>query len=289
MLSFPGGSPQLSMFGTPNNWSVDANGNFTKDVETAQFRAALGYVRDLYAMGVYYPDPNLSVASVKGNFLAGQVAIMINGWGSYQPLLWDPGLALKPPIHVRTLRPFSADGGHAVVYEYPGVLGKTAVKKGSPDRVKELLRILNFLAAPFGSQESLLLEYGLPGVDFNFDDGGNPVPTDHAKVDLLVPWQYLVFRNPVLFSPVDPDYAKVAYADQQAALPVMIADPSVGLYSPTDSTKGGQLTQRFADGLGDLVTGRGPLTDLDSLVRDWKTNGGDQIRIEYQKAYAAAH
>src|SRR6266851_637291 len=44
--------PQLAMFGAPNNWGVDSSGKFTKDIETEQFKAALGYVRDLLASGV---------------------------------------------------------------------------------------------------------------------------------------------------------------------------------------------------------------------------------------------
>lgn len=52
-----GDCPQLAMFGAPNNWAVDSAGNFTKDFETEQFNAALGYVRDLYAAGVFLPDP----------------------------------------------------------------------------------------------------------------------------------------------------------------------------------------------------------------------------------------
>ena len=49
-------APQLAMFNAPNNWAVDARGKFIKDLETDQFRAALGYVRDLYAAGVFYPE-----------------------------------------------------------------------------------------------------------------------------------------------------------------------------------------------------------------------------------------
>jgi hypothetical protein len=40
------------------------------------------------------------------------------------------------------------------------------------------------------------------------------------------------------------------------------------------------------DGLADLVTGRGPLNNLDQPIRDWRTGGGDQIRTEFQQAYA---
>ena len=47
-----GDVPFLSMFRVPNNWSVDSSGKFTKDIETPEFAAALGYVRDLFAAGV---------------------------------------------------------------------------------------------------------------------------------------------------------------------------------------------------------------------------------------------
>ena len=71
-------------------------------------------------------------------------------------------------------------------------------------------------------------------------------------------------------------------------VPLMVNDPSVGLYSPTDASKGGVLTQRFADGLGEIVTGRSPLSNLDQLLSDWRLNGGDQMRMEYQQLHAAS-
>ena len=56
-LTGRGDCPMAAMFGVPNNWAVDSSGKFTKDFETEQFKAALDFVRDLYASGVYYPDP----------------------------------------------------------------------------------------------------------------------------------------------------------------------------------------------------------------------------------------
>jgi putative aldouronate transport system substrate-binding protein len=69
-------------------------------------------------------------------------------------------------------------------------------------------------------------------------------------------------------------------------VPIMIDDPSVGLYSATDAAKGATLTQKFADGIGDIVTGASPLSAFDQLVKDWRTAGGDQMRTEYQQLYA---
>ncbi|MBV8086320.1 MAG: sugar ABC transporter substrate-binding protein, partial [Chloroflexi bacterium] len=62
----------------------------------------------------------------------------------------------------------------------------------------------------------------------------------------------------------------------------------IGLYSPTDTSKGAQLTQKFFDGIGSIVRGDSPLAQLDQLQKDWRSAGGDQIRTEYQQAYAAS-
>jgi hypothetical protein len=36
------------------------------------------------------------------------------------------------------------------------------------------------------------------------------------------------------------------------------------------------------------VAGRRPLTDLTSLLQEWRSNGGDEVRKEYEEAMAAA-
>jgi putative aldouronate transport system substrate-binding protein len=66
----------------------------------------------------------------------------------------------------------------------------------------------------------------------------------------------------------------------------LIQDPSVGLYSPTDRAKGGLLFRQFSDGLGPIVAGTAPLSDLDKVIGEWKNGGGDAMRTEYEKAYA---
>jgi putative aldouronate transport system substrate-binding protein len=286
-----GDTPQLSLFGAPNNWSVDANGKFIKDIESEQLKTGVGYIRDLFAAGVYYPDnASLNTTTLRSNLVAGKYAMAPTGWAAYGPFVWDVGIKANPPTKFRTLRPFSIDGGTPVWNQFCGVNGLTSVKKGSPERIKELLSILNFLAAPFGTQEFQLLNYGVKDVDFTFDDHGAPVITDRGKAELAISaaWQYLAAPMPVLFDANDPEFVKAAYADEQAFVGVLQADPTVGLYSSTDNTKGGQLTQAFSDGIGEIVAGRAPVSSLDQLISAWRSGGGDQMRTEYERAFAAS-
>jgi putative aldouronate transport system substrate-binding protein len=149
---------------------------------------------------------------------------------------------------------------------------------------------MNYFAAPFGSEEYQLINYGVEGVDFDFDDRGNPVLTQRGQAEqtISVGWQYLTLPLPVLFNPNDANFVKATYEDEQAMVPVLVQDPSIGLYSETDISMTSQLTRPFFDGIGEIVTGRRPLSDYDQLVSAWRSSGGEQMRSEFQAAYAEA-
>src|SRR4029079_13268624 len=118
----------------------------------------------------------------------------------------------------------------------------------SPDRIKEMLRILNYLAAPFGSAEDLLLSYGVEGHDYSMDPNGNPVLTDRGNPDAnYLPFKYIAQRPSVLYLPDIPDYTKELMAAEQALLPIGISDPTAGFVSSTAVRNGAVLTQTFFD------------------------------------------
>src|SRR5262249_23921699 len=159
----------------------------TKDLESDQFKAGLAYVRDLWAAGYYYPDTaTLNTTTLRSSLVAGKYAIASTGWAAYAPFMWDVGIKANPPVKFRALLPFSVDGGKPIWNQFTGVNGLTAVKKGSPERVKELLRILNYFAAPFVTQEYQLLNYGMKDIDFTLDARGNPILTDQGKAELAI-------------------------------------------------------------------------------------------------------
>jgi len=281
--------PQLAMFRAPNNWRVDNNGKFVKDIETDEFKAALAYTRDLWSSGVFFPDALTTTSSDnKTNLVAGRFAVYPDGWFSYPAEYWDKGLKLNPPVKFRTLHPFSNDGGAPIWHQYQAFNGMTAIKKGTSDRIQEMLRILNYLAAPFGSEEAFLLEFGVQNIDYRLDANGNPVLTDQGVADTTVSWRYIAQRPQVLFDANDPEFARVAHTDEETIMPVIIPDPSLGLISTTYQAKGGLLLKNFTDALVDFVVGRRALGEYDSLVADWRSNGGDQMRTEFEQAYAAA-
>jgi putative aldouronate transport system substrate-binding protein len=189
----------------------------------------------------------------------------------------------------RALAPFSHDGTSNPVYHFgTRMIGTTGLKKASPERVKELLGIMNWLAAPFGTQEALLLEYGVPEVDYQLDDRGNPIPTERGVRDsAYVPWRYIAQRPFTQYQADLQGYTEQAQADTRAHVPFGIDDPTLGLYSSTTASRNSVLTQKFAEGVVDLIAGRRPMEDFDALVREWQSEGGEQMRQDFQKALAA--
>jgi putative aldouronate transport system substrate-binding protein len=181
------------------------------------------------------------------------------------------------------------DGAKPVHMLNAAHLGATGIKKGSPDRIREMLRVLNYLAAPFGSAEDLLLSYGVEGPDYALDDKGNPVLTERGNPDAnYLPFKYIAQRPSVLYLPDIPDYTGVLADAEKQLIPIGIPDPTNGYVSTTAVRNGAVVTQTFYDGVRDIIAGRRQLGEYDQLLSDWRTNGGDMIRKEFQDAIAAA-
>ena len=275
-------------FGAPNNWSVDKSGKFTKDRETDAYKAAVAYTRDLYAAGVFHPNSVTgNNAQGKTDFAGRKVVFRWDGAAS-SVQFWDQSAAADPPGKLRIAPPFSAPGTRATYPLGLGQMGFSALKQASSDRIRELLRILDFLAAPFGTQEHLLINYGVPGVHHMLDPNGNPILTDKGTAEVTPSWSFVVRPTPVLFDPKSADFARVLQADQLPNIQAGQPDPSLGLYSETQSTKGALAEQPFLDGLTDVVLGRRPFADYDQLVKDWQNAGGNQIRTELEQGFAAS-
>jgi putative aldouronate transport system substrate-binding protein len=150
-----------------------------------------------------------------------------------------------------------------------------------------LLGVLNYVVAPVGTTEALLLQYGVEGQDFTRDANGNPVPTPQGLTDTIVPWKNIGGPPDYLFSATAAEYVPVTYQAQKEHFSITVSNPGVGLYSSTDGSKGTVLRTTFVDKLNDILFGRQPVSALGDLVKDWRANGGDTIRSEYEQAFQA--
>jgi len=286
-----------SMFGAPNLWSVDSAGKFTHIWETDAYKQALAFTNDLFKAGVFHPDTaGFNVVTASQAFLARQGTLVVTG---LNPSFWDlRGTAaegLQPTVDVNLVTPPAAPGTKPQYFNGRPAFSIAFLKKAPEARIKMLLRVLDYIAAPFGSEEYLLVRYGVKGHDWEADANGNPIINKTGQLDLagintgtVSFLSTLTGTYPVLYSSADPKFAQRIGGYQKILAPISVEDASLGLYSATQASKGVQVIQPFGDGITDIVTGRRPLGDLDGLVRDFKSGGGEAIRAEYEKAYAAS-
>jgi putative aldouronate transport system substrate-binding protein len=204
--------------------------------------------------------------------------------------MWAQDAKRDPPGEARVVPPFPAmAGGKPTYWTTPGNLGYSVIKKAPPERIKEILRVLNWLAAQLGTQEYLLKTYGLKGEHWNPDENNNPILTDRGKVDATVPFHYLTRAPTTMYWPDTPDKTPGMHKVQEAYHPFMSLDPTNPYYSETKSSKYPALSNDLVQALNDVVVGRQPMSAFDQAVKDFQDHGGNQIRQELQQAIAAAH
>jgi putative aldouronate transport system substrate-binding protein len=274
----------LEMFGAPNMWSLDSSsGKLVRDRETDQYKAAISYMKDLMSSGLYPPDFQTAGDS-RGAFIAGRFVVSNEAFGNGWSDFWRRGLQQSPQRHFTIIKPFMSDtSSKPVHFITAGTVAYNLVKKSSPDRVKEILRIMNYLAAPFGTTEDVLLTYGLRGQDYSLDGSGNPQPTQSGLMNAgYVPWQYVAHRPFVWYQADLPGYAQTSFDVEQTLVGIGVPNPTAGYHSATQSKNGVAAEQAFYDGVADILFNRRPFSDYDQLVSDWRKSVGDTIRQEYQ-------
>lgn len=273
------------MFGAPNQWREEG-GRFTNWYEVDETKQALEFTARLWREGMFHPD-SFTGASQLGQWFAGGTIAMI--YGSYSN--WSGFLAMAkevtPSARVGAMAPPKATGGGlAGKYTNTRIYTFTAAKKAKPERIKELLTIMNWLAAPFGTQEYLFRKFGTEGVHHSLN-GSDPVLNQRGKDHLNLPLVYIANNAPVLYEPGQPDQTTLQYNLQKKMVPGSVEIASVGLTSETDATKAAQLDKGMRDLQADVIQARKSMADWDAGVAQWRKDGGDQIRREFEAAFAA--
>ncbi|MDQ7904605.1 extracellular solute-binding protein [Phytohabitans sp. ZYX-F-186] len=270
-------------------WRLKADGTPEHKYETPEFKAALEVMARIYKDGLVHPD----LAASKGGDMkklmeSGRILFMQDGIGGWQGMQAQqqkvtPGFNLQPvPI-------FSATGGDPLVWGDDKPISYTFVKKGlGKERVEELLRVVNWCSAPFGSKEWHTREYGVEGKHHTMTPDG-PVKTDLGFKEIANQYFFVSGRSPVVQPwPETPKYVPDLLSYSNAMVKFMETNPWDGIKLEFPATYKSQ-TVPYEDKITDIVRGRRPLTEFDGLVNEWKTaGGGNEARDFLAKARSDA-
>lgn len=281
------------MFKVPYGWRLNEDGTLLNQVETQEYRQALEFAKSLYDSGAYHPDAaTLTVQQAVDLMVAGRTGMASNGFAA---VFGPTGFRsrIKEQVPTAALEPIilpAPDGGEAVTYAGPGFFGFTSLAASAAQdeaRRNELFAVLNYLFAPFGSEEETFLRYGLPGVHSNEAEGGGFTLTDQgtAERSALV---YPFLSENFFFYPGMPGEAETAQAFNERMAAVAIRNPVQNVYSETQGREGATLGQFVSDSYTEFVTGREALDGFDAFVQEWRSRAGDTIRTEYEEALRTA-
>ncbi|MCA1218213.1 extracellular solute-binding protein [Streptomyces sp. 8L] len=276
--------------GAPKDWRFEAaTGKFTHRLETPEFRHAVEILRGLYKAGCFYPGTIGMSGAQKSKytdlFKSGKAAYVYDGMPDYLTPgtgYLDAMSSVDPSFDTRPMVPF---GPHPLVWADNISLSNVHIKKASGERVRQLLAFADFAAAPFGSTEYTLINYGVEGTDFRRDAHGNPVLTDKGVLDTATPWKFFGSAVPAVFSPTSEKGVRYAHAAFAEMIPRMAEDPTLAYSSPTWDSKGnGSLLSLEGDGIKDLITGRKPMSWFAQLAKEYLRAGGEKARAEFEEA-----
>ncbi|WP_426225805.1 hypothetical protein [Pseudarthrobacter sp. DSP2-3-2b1] len=270
--------------GSPNNWREDG-GKFTHEIETEEFEAALAWAQQVKQDGSIHPD-GITVEDGNRLFAARNVATTLGsatGWPGVYAAAVKAGAKIAPWVAP------AAAGKKAVLHAgSPYGFFTAFAKTEDAERIKEMLRIANYIAAPFGSQEHLNVTYGVKDLHWA-DKNGVITPTDLAKTEKGISFSYLSNAPLPQFNPGFEDGTKLIHDFQAKTEPMLSKDPTQVLFSDTWSNKKAQLNTLVTTAINDVVLGRKPVSAIKSeVVPAWKAAGGDQARKEFEDALAAS-
>ncbi|MEV4532893.1 extracellular solute-binding protein [Asanoa sp. NPDC049518] len=270
------------MLGAPNGWRWDGS-KLTNVVETEEFRKALSDVVTLYKDGVVHPDSFANNAPVKRWFNAGEAMLTADRYTAW-PQFYAENIA-GPEFKISGMRPPKYDGGgFAPTWQSNAgsINNFTVFKKADEGRIKDLLKLCDYLAAPFGTAEWLFRRYGQEGAHYTMQNGG-PVYTQAGVSQTALGIRYIVDAPDTIFIPGRPDATQTSYDYQKTIIDTSVPDPVVAnnLFSDEWSRKQPVLGQIVLNGQNDIIAGRQPLSQLDQVISDWRAQGGDKVREEF--------
>lgn len=267
-----------AMFGVPNGWGL-VDGKLVHKFEHEGYLEMASYIKEMHDAGYYHPDtPSMSGSQAKTNIANGSVLMHLDGISALLDTSLPEGTATGAIV------PFAADGGAGIIYQGSSLFSFTALKKAEEGRILEQLKVLNYLAAPYGSEEGFFLQYGTKGEHFERAGDGSISVTDAGTAQIGPTSLNRISAPPqILTSAVRiDDQLRRSHAWQEDSAPMLLKSAVAGLYSPT-AAKNSSAAGAVMTSLDEYILGRGSLDAVKEATSTWTTQSGDTIRAEYEE------
>lgn len=271
-----------NMLGIPNFWKYD--GTTMQSWWTDQkMEQALEAQRQWVKAGLMNPDA-FARPNQKSWFTTGKAYFNPDSFTAWAQYMGEAPAGFD--IDVCDIPAYDGNGKGHLWMSFPS-FGRSAINKKAGDRVETLLKVANYLAAPFGSQEYLAVKYGKQGTDYTLD-GTDPVPTKAGAANSALGVKYIVDARIANYLPGHTDAAKKLDASIRKLVPDAYRNDAVYLYSEEYEKNFQEANKNFEALENDIVQGRKPVTEWRTAADAWWKDHGQKMAEELTQAYKDA-
>lgn len=277
----------FQMFDFPQKFSIK-DGKLVHKYEDPALLEALNWCYKVAKSGYVHPDALAGNNNdAKTRFYAGKVLITADGTGAWNEADAQAGIAATKGYRRASFKPFSADGAKAPRLFLSSSAGEFSYLniKLKPAQIEECLRIANYLAAPYGSAEYTLVNFGVEGTDWNRGEHG-PTPTKSGLANVQAQtYPFLATPTNVISNPDFPQVTQDRCAWN--------AEAAKYAYKPVFWNMNITVPQKFAtadagqaveDTIKDVYHGIKKVSDFQAAVSTWKGSGGGDAMVAWYQA-----
>ena len=274
------------VFKVPTNNFYIEGGKVHSSWQHPQMLELLSYCNSIAKMGLVHPQALANVnTSSPSRFQSGQVYIEGNGTGSWNTSDAQTGIKSAPGYTRWGFPVFSSDGstptiGMGASSGWVSYLNKRL----SAAQIQEALAISDYLAAPYGSYEYTLINFGVKGVDFTMTSAGPQLTTagNNTAADNI----YNFFGSPqaTVYNAGYPSIT-TGYCDWMANAGKYTYKPAfwnLNVTVPNQYSTAAAGTQ-LTDAMVSVWSGQQPVSYYQNALSTWESTGGTALLGWYQK------
>ncbi|MFF4056717.1 extracellular solute-binding protein [Streptomyces sp. NPDC001668] len=262
-------------------WNIGDDGKLTYRVEQPEYLEALEWTRKLFDAGVVHPDDKARSGDVGNRFTAGQILVYNNDMSHWYGKTAEQA-ASNPDFVIDGMDIFGADGGNPKLWAaQPAGIWSMIRKGASKTTIENALAAADFAAAPYGTKERMLVDYGVEGTHYTVKNGV-PVKNDLGNSEVVNAWVMLAAPAAYYAHPDFPEVARKQVEWQQRMGAFMKKTSTFGM-NIVEPTRYANLSSQFEQLEIDYVRGNRKLSDVQAAISTWKSSGGDKLRDWYKQ------
>lgn len=270
-----------SIFGACPKWNIDDDGKLRYAIERPEYLEALEWTRKLFEAGVVHPDDIARSGDAGQRFTAGEILVYNDDMSAWYQRTAEQAQA-NPGFRIDAMDIFGAGGGNPTLWaSSPAIIWSLISKDASKETVENALAAANFSAAPYGTKERMLVDYGVEGTHYTVKDGV-PVKTDQGNSELINAWTMLAAPAPYYAHPDFPEVAR-KQVEWQQRMGAFMKKTSIYGMTIVEPTRYANLASQHEQLQIDYVRGNKKLSDVQAAISTWRSSGGDELRDWYKK------